>query len=73
MTKTLIFKCQKGNEWWYLYSIPNKDATRGYVYRVYCGRRWHGGLSWYTYEMALWALLEACLGIEGIKIGGVEI
>ena len=73
MKKVCIFKAYKGNEIWYLYRIPNEKASRGYVFRVYCGRRWYDRISWFGYEMALGQLLEGCLGLGSVKFGGTEL
>lgn len=73
MERYCIFKCQKGNEWWYLYLCTNERASRGYIYRVYCGRKWYDRISWFNYEMALGQLLESCLGLGSVKFGGSEL
>lgn len=72
MEKTCIFKANKGSEIWYLYRIPNERASKGCVYRVYCGRKWYSRISWYSYEMALGELLESCLGLGSVHFGGAE-
>ena len=72
MERVCIFKALKGNEWWYLYRYPNARASRGCVYRVYCGRRWYDRISWFGYEMALGQLLEGCLGLGSVNFGGTE-
>lgn len=73
MEKVCIFKCQKGNEWWYLYRIPNEKASRGCIYRVYCGRKWYDRISWFGYEIALGQLLASCLGFGSVKFGEYEV
>ena len=73
MIKECIFKCQKGNEWWYLYRYPNEKAARGCIYRVYCGRKWSDHISWFSYQMALEQLLRECLGFGNLSIMGVEV
>lgn len=73
MEKTCIFKCQKGNKWWYLYRYPYEKAARGCFYRVYCGRKWNDHISWFSYEMALSQLLRDCLGFGNLSIMGVEV
>ena len=72
MEKVCIFKCQKGNEIWYLYRVPNARTSSGCIYRVYCGRKWYDRISWYSYEMALRRLLEVCLGLNIIFSRGDE-
>ena len=73
MERDCIFKACKENEWWYLYRYPNEKATRGCIYRVYCGRKWYDRLSWFSYEMAMGQLLEGCLGLGSVKFGGTEV
>ena len=72
MEKTCIFKANKGNEIWYLYRVPNERASKGCIYRVYCGRKWYDRISWYSYEMAMGQLLECCLGLGSVHFGGAE-
>ena len=73
MKRDCIFKACKGNKWWYLYRYPNAKASRGYIYRVYCGRRWYDRISWFNYEMALGQLLEWCLGLGSVHFGMNEV
>lgn len=73
MKRDCIFKCQKGNEWWYLYRYPNEKASRGCIYRVYCGRKWYDRISWYGYKMALSQLLEGCLGFDSVHFEEAEV
>lgn len=73
MNKQCIFKACKGNDIWYLYSIPNERASNGCVYRVYCGRKWFDRISWFRYEMALGQLLESCLGLGTVHFEGHEL
>lgn len=72
MNKTCIFKAFKGNEIWYLYRVPNERASKGCIYRVYCGRKWYDRISWFNYENALGQLLEGCLGLGPVYIGDRE-
>lgn len=73
MEKSCIFKANKGNEYWYLFRIPNERASRGCIYRVYCGRKWYDRISWFSYEMALGQLLEGCLGLGSVHFGVAEL
>lgn len=73
MEKTCIFKAQKGNVIWYLYRVPNERASKGCIYRVYCGRKWFDRISWFSYEMAVGQLLECCLGLGSVCFGGTEV
>lgn len=72
MEKVCIFKAYQGNEWWYLYRVPNARACKGYVYRVYKGRKWYDHLIWYDDGKALSQLLEGCLGIGAVYFGGLK-
>lgn len=73
MKKECIFKACKGNEWWYLYRYPNEKASRGCIYRIYNGRKWHDHISWFSYEMAMGELLRECIGLVSIKIERAEV
>ena len=73
MKKECIFKASKGNEWWYLYRIPNEKASSGCIYRVYCGRKWNDHISWFTYEFALGELLRRCIGCDNLSIRGAKV
>lgn len=72
MKRECIFKCREQGEWWYLYRCPNERASRGCIYRVYCGRKWYDRISWFNYEMALGQLLEGCLGLGSVNFGAIE-
>ena len=73
MKKECIFKASIGKEWWYLYRIPNEKASRGCIYRVYCGRKWYDHVSWFSYDMALGELLRNCLSMGNLSIMGAEV
>lgn len=72
MNKECIFKASAGNEWWYLYRYPNEKAVKGYVYRVYRGRKWDDHISWFSYEIALGQLLRCCLSLYNLSVMGAE-
>lgn len=73
MEKQCIFKACKGNKWWYLYRCKNVGTTKGYVYRVYCGRKWYDKISWFDYENAMDQLLECCLGLGVVVFGRTRV